>query len=185
MKFLIIGLGNIGEAYKLTRHNLGFLTLDYVAKEQGVTFQVEHLAALASFKYRDRHIYMIQPTTYMNESGKAVSYWRRQFKVPIENSLTIVDDLTLPFAKIRLRSQGSNGGHNGLKSVEAHLGTSAYPRLRMGIDNNYHPGGQSKYVLDPFSKEAQEQLTSYLQQAYEMILSWCTIGIAHTMTKYN
>jgi PTH1 family peptidyl-tRNA hydrolase len=185
MKYLIIGLGNIGHEYELTRHNIGFQVVDQLAVAHRAKFQIDRLALFTSFTYKGRSLNFIKPTTYMNNSGKAVQYWLTKLKIPIENSLTIVDDLALPFAKLRLRAQGSSAGHNGLKSMELHLKTQHYPRLRFGIGNDFSKGQQANYVLSPFSSQELELLTTPLSQACEIILSFCTIGITKTMEQYN
>lgn len=185
VKYLIIGLGNIGSEYELTRHNIGFQVVDQLAADYQAKFQIDRLAFVTSFNYKGRCIYLIKPTTYMNNSGKAVHYWLTQLKIPIENSLTIVDDLALPFGKLRLRTQGSSAGHNGLKSLEAYLKIQAYPRLRFGIGNDFHKGQQADFVLAPFKPQELDQLPIPIGQACEIILSFCTVGVAKTMEQYN
>jgi peptidyl-tRNA hydrolase, PTH1 family len=185
MKYLLIGLGNIGPEYELTRHNIGFQVVDQLAAEHQAKFQIDRLAFVTSLNYKGRSIYLIKPTTYMNNSGKAVHYWITQLKIPIENSLTVVDDLALPFGKLRLRSQGSSAGHNGLKSIEAYLNTQAYPRLRFGIGDDFHKGKQADYVLARFKPQELDQLPTPIGQACEIILSFCTMGIEKTMERYN
>jgi PTH1 family peptidyl-tRNA hydrolase len=151
MKYLIVGLGNVGTEYVYTRHNVGFMVLDQLAKVQGVTFQLDRLATLAVCKYRGRTLFLVKPTTYMNHSGRAVGYWLNKLKLPITQSLVVVDDVALPFGKSRMRAQGTAAGHNGLKSIEAILGTQTYPRLRMGIGCDFPKGHQADYVLAPFT----------------------------------
>jgi len=185
MKYLIIGLGNVGQEYDLTRHNIGFQVVDQLAEKHQASFQIDRFAFFTSFKYKGRSLYLIKPTTYMNQSGKAAEYWLNKLKIPVENSLTIVDDLALPFGKLRLRAQGSSAGHNGLKSMEMHLSTQGYPRLRFGIGNHFSKGQQADYVLSPFSAQEQESLANPVNQACEIILSCCTIGIHRAMEKYN
>jgi PTH1 family peptidyl-tRNA hydrolase len=185
MKYLIIGLGNIGQEYDLTRHNIGFQVLDQLAAEQQVKFQMDRLALITSFSYKGRSLYLIKPTTYMNLSGKAVQYWINKLKIPVENTLTIVDDLALPFGKLRLRSQGSSAGHNGLKNIEIHLQTQAYPRLRFGIGNNFSKGQQANYVLARFQNQELALLATSISQACELIRSFCALGITRTMEYYN
>jgi len=185
IKYLIIGLGNIGPAYELTRHNIGFQVVDQLAAEHQAKFQIDRLAFVTSLNYKGRSIYLIKPTTYMNNSGKAIQYWVNHLKIPIEHSLTVVDDLALPVGKLRLRSQGSSAGHNGLKSLEAYLHTQAYPRLRFGIGDDFHKGQQADYVLAPFKRQELEQLSTPIGQACQMILSFCTVGVAKTMEQYN
>lgn len=185
MKYLIIGLGNIGPEYALTRHNIGFQIVDQLAVEHQAKFQIDRLAFVASFTYKGRSIYLIKPTTYMNNSGKAVQYWINHLKISIEHSLVVVDDLALPFGKLRLRTQGSSAGHNGLKSLEAYLKTQAYPRLRFGIGNDFAKGQQANYVLEPFRTQELTLLHGLLKEACEVVISFCTIGSTKTMEVYN
>ncbi len=185
MKYLIVGLGNVGAEYASTRHNMGFMVLDQLAKLQEVTFESERLAAVATFSYRGRKLFLAKPTTYMNNSGRAVTYWLKQLKLPVERSLVVVDDIALPLGKLRIRPQGSHAGHNGLKSIEAHLGTSAYPRLRTGIGHNFRPGKQADYVLSPFALQEHVPLSAMIGQACEMIEAFCALGIVRTMEQYN
>lgn len=185
MKYLIVGLGNIGPEYELTRHNIGFLTLDRLADQKGVNFEMGRLAYTAEFKFKGRSIHMIKPTTYMNLSGKAVKYWMQELKIPIENVLVIVDDLAIPFAKLRMRGKGSSAGHNGLKNIEELLGGQNYPRLKFGIGDDFPKGRQVDYVLAPFTKQEFEELPFAMDKAIDMIVGFCTIGISRTMTQYN
>ena len=185
MKYLIVGLGNIGPEYELTRHNIGFLTLDRLADTKGVSFEINRLAYHSEFKHKGRAVHMIKPTTYMNLSGKAVKFWMQELKIPVENVLVIVDDLAIPFAKLRMRAKGSNAGHNGLKNIEELCGGQNYPRLKFGIGDDFSKGRQVDYVLSPFSKNEFEELPFAMDKAIEMIYSFCTIGISKTMTQYN
>lgn len=185
MNYLIVGLGNIGPEYTLTRHNIGFQIVDRLVSQQGMEFKPDRLAFYTSFRYRGKKLHLIKPTTYMNLSGKAVRYWLDKLKIPMENLLVIVDDLDLPFGKLRIRSQGSSAGHNGLKSLEANLHTQAYPRLKFGIGHNFTKGQQVNYVLAPFNREELDALPALLEQACNSIYSFCTLGITHTMTEYN
>lgn len=185
MKYLIVGLGNIGIEYELTRHNIGFLTLDRLADAHNVKFETEKLASTAKISHKGRQLHLIKPTTYMNLSGKAVNYWLQAYKIPVENMLVIVDDLALPFGKLRMRPQGSNAGHNGLKNIEQVLGSTNYPRLRFGIGDNFHKGQQANYVLSNFNPEEQKSLVQHMDKACDMILSFATLGIAQTMTRFN
>ncbi|MHB9147394.1 MAG: aminoacyl-tRNA hydrolase [Candidatus Amoebophilus sp.] len=185
MKYLIIGLGNIGHEYELTRHNIGFQVLDQLAAGHQIKFQIDRLALITSFSYKGRSLYLIKPTTYMNLSGKAAQYWINKLKIPIENTLTIVDDLALPFGKLRLRPQGSSAGHNGLKSLEEYLKTQAYPRLRFGIGNDFAKGQQANYVLARFSDQELSLLASPINHACEIIKSFSTLGITRTMEQCN
>ncbi len=184
MKFLIVGLGNIGLEYELTRHNIGFLVADYLAGEANATFKTSRLASTANFKYKGKHIYLAKPSTYMNLSGKAVNYWMQQLKVPLEKTLIITDDIALPFQKIRMRSKGSSAGHNGLKNIEETVGIN-YPRLRVGIGNEFSKGGQIDYVLSRFNSEEIELLPKIIKNAGGAALSFCTIGIERTMNFFN
>jgi PTH1 family peptidyl-tRNA hydrolase len=176
MQYLIIGLGNIGPEYKLTRHNIGFQVIDQLASAYKVQFSFNRLAHIVSFAYEGRNIYLMKPTTYMNNSGRAVHYWLNQLKIPIANSLTVVDDIFLPFCDLRIRAQGSSGGHNGLKSLELWLKTQQYPRLRFGIGNNFTNGQQADYVLKAFTKEELPYLPHAIDQCCEKILSFCSIN---------
>jgi peptidyl-tRNA hydrolase, PTH1 family len=185
MKYLIVGLGNIGPEYEYTRHNVGFMVLNQLAKMQKVTFQPDRLATLATCKYRGRTLCLIKPTTYMNHSGRAVVYWLNKLKLPIEQSLVVVDDVALPFGKLRMRTQGATAGHNGLKSIEVSLGTQVYPRLRIGIGNDFPKGCQADYVLAPFTEKELETLPVPIEQACRMIDDFCTLGIARTMEQHN
>jgi len=184
MKFLIVGLGNIGVEYELTRHNIGFLVADYLSEKAKTSFQVSRLASTASFKYKGKNIHIIKPSTYMNLSGKAVNYWMQQLKVPVENTLIITDDIALPLEKIRMRSKGSSAGHNGLKNIEETIGSN-YPRLRVGIGNDFAQGQQVDFVLSKFSTEEFEKLPKIIKNAGEAALSFCTIGIERTMNFFN
>ncbi len=185
MKYLIAGLGNIGAEYELTRHNIGFLTLDQLADKMGVKFTSDRLASTSEFKHKGRQIFMIKPSTYMNLSGKAINYWLQELKIPVENLLVITDDLALPFGKLRMRGKGSNAGHNGLGNIEQVLGNNIYPRLRFGIGSEFSKGKQIDYVLSPFSGQEFKDLPSYIEKANEMILSFCSVGIERTMSQFN
>ena len=185
MKYLIAGLGNIGPKYELTRHNIGFLTLDQLADELKVDFKTDRLAYYSEGKYKGKSLHLIKPTTFMNLSGKALNYWLQQLKIPIENTLIILDDVALPYGKLRLRPSGSSAGHNGLKDIEAVLGTQNYPRLKFGIGNNYAKGQQADYVLSNFSTEEMKDIKMHIDKTCEIILSFCSIGIERTMSLYN
>ena len=185
MKYLIVGLGNIGPEYELTRHNIGFLTLDHLVEKQDALFKIERLAYTANIKYKGRQIYLIKPTTYMNLSGKSVKYWLQQLKIPLDRTLILTDDIALPLGKLRLRAQGSPAGHNGLKNIEAVLGTRSYARLRLGIGDDFSKGGQVDYVLSRFKPDEFDQLPALMDKACDMILSFCTLGIERTMNQFN
>lgn len=185
MKFLIAGLGNIGPEYELTRHNIGFLVLDRLADKQGVKFDSGRYAFTSELKHKGRSIYLIKPTTFMNLSGKAVNYWMKELKVPLENILVVTDDIALPFGRLRMRGKGSNGGHNGLGNIQETLGTEAYARLRFGVGSEFAKGRQADYVLSNFSKEEIDWLPEYMDKAAEGILSFCTVGLERTMNVVN
>jgi PTH1 family peptidyl-tRNA hydrolase len=185
MKYLIAGLGNIGPEYELTRHNIGFLVLDHLALKHSIQFDYGRLAFTAELKHKGRTIYLIKPTTFMNLSGKAVNYWMKILNVPVENLLVITDDIALPFAKLRLRGKGSNGGHNGLGSIQEVLGTDAYARLRFGVGGDFPKGKQADYVLSNFSKPELIELPLVMDKVADGILSFCTIGLERTMNVVN
>ncbi|WP_297335650.1 aminoacyl-tRNA hydrolase [Algoriphagus sp.] len=185
MKYLIIGLGNIGPEYELTRHNIGFLTIDRLADKFNASWKSGRLAFTSEIKHKGRSIHLIKPTTYMNLSGKAVNYWMKELNISKENMLVLVDDVAIPFGKLRMRAKGSAAGHNGLKNIEALCGGQDYPRLRMGIGDDYPKGRQIDYVLGRFTPAEFDQLPIMMDKAIEMILGFCSIGIAQTMTQYN
>ncbi len=185
MKYLIVGLGNIGPEYAQTRHNIGFMVLDALAKKYEVSFDSSRLAFKTEFKYKSRQFHLIKPTTYMNASGKAMRYWMNELKVPKENTLVIVDDLALPFGSLRMRAKGSAAGHNGLKDIEQQTGGSNYPRLRFGIGDNYSKGKQIDYVLGEFTNDEQAELTILIGKSCEMVEGFGTIGLARTMNQFN
>jgi PTH1 family peptidyl-tRNA hydrolase len=185
MKYLIAGLGNIGPEYELTRHNIGFLTLDRLADNHKADFKTERLADKAEVKFKGRQLHLIKPNTYMNLSGKAVSYWLQDLKIPKENLLVVLDDVALPFGSLRMRKSGSSAGHNGLNNIEMLLGGQDYPRLRFGIGNDYPKGQQVDFVLSRFTPQEFEALPAIMDKAVEMIFSFCTIGIDRTMSAHN
>ncbi|MBS1976296.1 MAG: aminoacyl-tRNA hydrolase [Bacteroidetes bacterium] len=185
MKFLIAGLGNPGPEYELTRHNIGFLTLDRLAEKHEVAFSTQRLADRAEFRTRGKTLHLIKPNTYMNLSGKAVSYWLQDLKIPKENLLVVVDDIALPFGTLRMRGKGSSAGHNGLKNIEELLGGQDYARLRMGIGSNYSKGQQVDYVLSRFEQEEFDGLPAIMDKACEAIIAFCTIGIERAMNFHN
>ncbi|TVP52842.1 MAG: aminoacyl-tRNA hydrolase [Mongoliibacter sp.] len=185
MKYLIVGLGNIGPEYELTRHNVGFLTLDRLADKFGAAWKSGRLAFTAEFKHKGRSFHLIKPTTYMNLSGKAVNYWMKELNIPKENILVIVDDVALPYGKLRMRGKGSAAGHNGLKNIEALTGGQDYPRLRFGIGDDFPKGRQVDYVLGRWSQQEIDELPIFMDKAVEMIIAFGTIGINMTMTQFN
>ncbi|UXP31177.1 aminoacyl-tRNA hydrolase [Reichenbachiella agarivorans] len=185
MKYLIIGLGNIGPEYELTRHNIGFLILDKLAHEKGVEFDHLKLANKTEFKHKGRTIHLIKPTTYMNLSGKSVNYWMQELKVDKANILVVMDDIALPYGNLRMRPKGSHAGHNGLRNIDEMIGGNDYTRLKFGVGNDFRPGQQADYVLSNFSKDEMIDLPLKMDKACEMILSFCTLGTPKTMSQYN
>ena len=185
MKYLIVGLGNIGPEYADTRHNIGFMILDELAKREGAKFSHMRLAYYTEVSYKGRMLCLIKPTTYMNLSGKALNHWMKDLKIPIENVLVLVDDLALPLGTLRLKPQGSAAGHNGLKHIEETLGNNKYARLRFGISDNYPKGRQVDYVLSGFDDDELPELPTLIDRSIEMIKSFATIGTELTMTKFN
>jgi PTH1 family peptidyl-tRNA hydrolase len=184
-KFLIAGLGNIGDEYENTRHNIGFKVLDHLAKENGLKFAADRLAAVTEYKFKGRTFVLIKPSTYMNLSGKAINYWMQAEKIGKENLLVVTDDIALPFGSLRMKGKGSDGGHNGLKNIQEVLNSVEYPRLRFGVGSEFSKGRQVEYVLGKWSKEEDEQLEPRIKMAAEMIKAFGTIGLQLTMTNYN
>ncbi len=185
MKYLIVGLGNIGNEYAKTRHNIGFEVLDALAKASNISFQDSRYAYKAETKIKGRSVILIKPTTYMNLSGRAVNYWLQKEKIVLENLLVIVDDIALPLGTLRLRPGGSDGGHNGLANINEVLGHSKYARLRFGIGNNFPKGQQVNYVLGKWTDEEWTIIHPRIELATEIISSFVTIGIERTMSAYN
>jgi len=185
MKYLIVGLGNIGQEYADTRHNVGFMVLDELAKQENLKFSNMRLAYYTEYSYKGRMLHLIKPTTYMNLSGKALNYWMKELKIPLENVLVIVDELALPLGTLRLKPKGSAAGHNGLRNIEATLGHSNYARLRFGIGDNYPKGRQVDYVLSGFDDDEQPELPALIDKSIEIVKSFAAIGTELTMTKFN
>ena len=184
-KFLIVGLGNIGAEYVNTRHNIGFKIVDFLAKTESLNFETVKLGALAEYKFKGRTFFLLKPNTYMNLSGKAVKYWIDKENIPIENVMIITDDLNLPFGTIRIRKKGSDGGHNGLKSIQGTLNTTDYTRFRFGISDEFKKGKQVDYVLGEWNDAEKKALLERLELASEIIKSFGTAGIDNTMSAYN
>ena len=184
-KFLIVGLGNIGAEYANTRHNIGFDVVNAFVLKHGGSFKVGRLAYVAEVKFKGKKIICICPTQFMNLSGKPFLYWMNMEKVPIENTLTIVDDVALPLDKIRLRPGGSAGGHNGLKDIQLVLGTDRYPKLRFGIGNQYPKGMQADFVLGKWLKTEEPLVRLKIEKCIEVIESFVAVGIEPAMTMYN
>ncbi len=184
-KFLIVGLGNIGEKYQNTRHNIGFKVLDYFADKENLVFETNKLGDMATYKLKGRTFIFLKPNTYMNLSGKAVLYWLTNEKIPIENLLVITDDLNLPFGSIRLKTKGSDGGHNGLKDIQDKLNTVKYNRFRFGISDVFSKGRQVDYVLGEWTDDENKNLNERLEKSVELIKSFVLAGVNHTMNSFN
>ncbi|MBQ6749490.1 MAG: aminoacyl-tRNA hydrolase [Bacteroidaceae bacterium] len=185
MKYLVVGLGNIGDEYVGTRHNIGFRVVDAFAQKQEAQWQDKRYGAIAHTRVKNAEITLLKPSTYMNLSGQAVRYWSQQEKIPVERILIIVDDLSLPVGKIRMRGTGSDGGHNGLKSIASCMMTQDYPRIKFGIGNNFPKGTQIDFVLGQFSDEDNKLINEKLDYVGEMIQSFCLQGLDRTMNQYN
>lgn len=184
-KFLIVGLGNIGSEYANTRHNIGFKILDYVANAEGISFQTQKLGDVAELKVKGRTLLLLKPNTYMNLSGKAVNYWLEKEKIEKENLLVITDDLNLAFGTIRIKTKGTDGGHNGLKNIQLLLNSSEYPRFRFGISDAFKKGKQVDYVLGEWDENEKEQLKERLALSTEIIKSFALAGLNTTMNTFN
>ncbi len=184
-KFLIVGLGNIGEKYENTRHNIGFKVLDYFANKEGFSFETQKLGDVATYKLKGRTFIFMKPNTYMNLSGKAVQYWLTKENIPMENLLVITDDLNLPFGSIRLKTKGSDGGHNGLKDIQDKLNTVKYNRFRFGISDAFSKGRQVDYVLGEWTDEENSKLKERLEKSTELIKSFVLAGVNNTMNAFN
>lgn len=183
--FLFIGLGNIGSEYANTRHNIGFDVVNAFVMKHGGNFRVDRLAYVAEVKYKGKQIVCICPTTYMNLSGRAFKYWQDKTKVPVENTMTIVDDLSLPLDRLRIRAAGTHAGHNGLRDIQQVLGTDAYPKLRFGIGNQYPKGMQADFVLGKWLKTEEPLVRFKVEKCIEILERFVTTGIEQTMTAYN
>lgn len=185
MKYLIVGLGNIGDEYRDTRHNIGFKMLDAFAEASNIAFEDKRYGFVAHCRVKNAEIVLLKPSTYMNLSGNAVRYWLQQEKIPVENMLVLVDDLNLPFGSIRMRKQGSDGGHNGLGHIQQVLGTQNYARLRFGIGNEFTKGRQVNFVLGQWTEEEEKTLPDRLKVVCNIIPSFCLQGMDRTMNLYN
>ena len=185
MKYLIVGLGNIGEEYRNTRHNIGFIVLDALAKASNIVFADGRYGATANLSIKGRQLVLLKPSTYMNLSGNAVRYWMQKENIALENVLVVVDDLALPFGSLRLKGKGSDAGHNGLKHIAATLGTQDYARLRFGIGNDFPRGHQIDFVLGQFSEDDLKIMDERVSIACDIIKSFCLAGISITMNQYN
>ena len=185
MKYIIVGLGNIGREYADTRHNIGFMVLDQLAADAKTDFLTERYAYRAEMRVKGRTLVLIKPTTYVNLSGKAVRYWMQQENIPLENVLVIVDDLAIDVGQLRLKKSGGDGGHNGLIDIVLTLNTHDFNRLRFGIGADFAKGFQSEYVLSRFTSLEREVVEPKITQAAEMVKSFVTIGPDQTMTLFN
>ncbi len=185
MKYLIVGLGNIGEGYRDTRHNIGFTVLDAMALASNIFFTNKRYGAVCQMKYKGRELFLLKPSTYMNLSGNAVSYWLKKENIPVENMLVIVDDLAIPTGTIRMRPKGSDGGHNGLAHISSILSTTEYPRIRIGIGNSFSKGKQVDYVLGTWDPDEKKIMDKRISIVIEMIKSFTFSGLERTMTAFN
>jgi len=185
MKYLIVGLGNIGSEYAETRHNIGFKVLDSLAGESDISFSAERYGAVAEMRCKGRTLILLKPSTYMNLSGKAVRYWLEQERIPLENLLVVVDDIALPFGTLRMRTKGSDGGHNGLKNIAELLGTDAWSRIRFGIGGDFARGQQVDYVLGRWTDAEEKALPERLKLFADAIRSFVCVGAERTMNAFN
>lgn len=185
MKYLIVGLGNIGAEYHHTRHNIGFDVADAFAAKHQASFRSDRLADVAEIRWKGKTFVVIKPTTYMNLSGRAVKYWMDKEKIPAENILVIMDELALPLESLRLRPGGSDAGHNGLKSIQESIGTNQYPRLRFGIGNDFPKGRQVDYVLGKWTAKEEPVVLQKTDKCVEIVESFATIGLQRSMNNYN
>ncbi len=185
MKYLIVGLGNIGEEYKDTRHNIGFTVLDAMALASNTAFTDKRYGSVCQIKYKGRDLILLKPSTFMNLSGNAVDYWLKKEKIPVDNMLVIVDDIALPLGSIRMRHKGSDGGHNGLAHISSILGTHEYPRIRFGIGNSFRKGSQVDFVLGTWNQEERKTVGERISVVIEMIRSFAFVGTELTMTAFN
>jgi PTH1 family peptidyl-tRNA hydrolase len=185
MKYLITGLGNPGAEYEFTRHNIGFLVLDALAAEAGISFMPDRFGLIAEGRLKNKQIVLLKPDTYMNLSGKAVRYWMQAKDIPLEQTIVVTDDLALPLGKLRMKTKGSAGGHNGLKSIAELLQTENYPRLRFGIGDNFSKGKQVDFVLGTWNKSEQEIIKNQIPMAVDALKSFIFVGISKTMELHN
>ncbi len=185
MSFLIVGLGNIGDEYAATRHNIGFRVLDALAKASNLVFEDKRYGSVATLKVKNQTLILLKPSTYMNLSGNAVRYWMNEKKIPLENLLIVVDDLALPFGQLRLKPSGSEAGHNGLRHITSVLGTQQYARLRFGIGNEFPRGGQIDFVLGEFDKDDLAKMDERVNLAGEAVKCFCLSGIQIAMNQFN
>lgn len=184
-KYLIVGLGNIGEKYRYTRHNVGFLAVEELVRKMDSKFAASNFGEVSQFKYKSRPVTVLKPNTYMNLSGNAVKFWMEKENIPLENIFVLTDDLNLPFGTIRIRGKGSDGGHNGLKDIQNKLQNQNYPRLRFGVGNDFDTGNQIDYVLGNWSEEEVVKLPERLNFVADAVLSFIFSGLNNTMNNFN
>ena len=185
MNYLVVGLGNIGAEYANTRHNMGFMVLDAWAQASNISFESGRYGSTATISFKGRKFFLLKPSTYMNLSGKAVRYWMNELKIPVENIIIISDDLNIPFGTLRLRKNGSAGGHNGLTNITELIGTQEYARIRVGIGNDFGKGQQVGFVLGELSKEEKEEMEGISKRVIDGVKAWATIGVDRAMNTVN
>ena len=185
MKYLIVGLGNIGPEYRNTRHNIGFKVLDAFAEVSNISFSTQRYGDIAQVRVKNKVLVLLKPSTYMTLSGEAVRYWMNKENIPLENVLVIVDDIALPFGAIRIKGKGSDGGHNGLKNIAAMIGTQNYARIRFGLGNDFPKGAQIDYVLGNFTEEQEKLMPESLKIAIDAIKAFCLSGLTFAMNNYS
>ncbi|MBR5833498.1 MAG: aminoacyl-tRNA hydrolase [Bacteroidales bacterium] len=185
MNYLVVGLGNIGAEYANTRHNMGFMVLDAWAQASNISFESGRYGSTATISFKGRKFFLLKPSTYMNLSGKAVRYWMQELKIPVENIIVISDDLNIPFGTLRLRKNGSAGGHNGLTNITELIGTQEYARIRVGIGNDFGKGQQVGFVLGELSKEEMVEMESISKRVIDGVKAWATIGADRAMNTVN
>jgi PTH1 family peptidyl-tRNA hydrolase len=185
LKYLIAGLGNVGDEYSGTRHNIGFMILDALGEKFGIQFKDGRFAFTSNFQFKSRIFFLIKPTTYMNRSGRAVDYWLKKEKIPLDRLLVVVDDTALPIGALRMRPHGGDGGHNGLLHINQILSSNQYARLRFGIGSDFHRGRQVEHVLGEWVEQEKQLLEERIRLACDSILSFGTIGIERTMNEFN
>ena len=185
MNYLVVGLGNIGAEYANTRHNMGFMVLDAWAQASNISFETGRYGSTATISFKGRKFHLLKPSTYMNLSGKAVRYWMNELKIPVENIIIISDDLNIPFGTLRLRKNGSAGGHNGLTNITELIGTQEYARIRVGIGNDFGKGQQVGFVLGELSKEEKDEMVNISKRVIDGVKAWATIGVDRAMNTVN
>ena len=185
MNYLVVGLGNIGAEYANTRHNIGFMVLDAWAQASNISFESGRYGSTATISFKGRKFFLLKPSTYMNLSGKAVRYWMNELKIPVENLIVISDDLNIPFGTLRLRKNGSAGGHNGLTNINEMIGTQEYARIRVGIGNSFGRGQQVNYVLGELSKDELLDMVDISKRVIDGVKAWATIGVDRAMNTVN